>query len=130
MMSVLAKEVGERPVLMTQARRFAPAAVVHLGRLFEQENFADSVVILLDWNGDVFWDTDNGPMPPELAKPAIHVVVEKSYPQYKKENRLTLDMRLDIEEMFGHDNATPDDLQEVVNAFKEQVRKQEARRTI
>lgn len=128
MMPVLAKEVGDRPALMTQARRFAPAAVVHLGRLLEQEDFADSAVILLDWNGDVFWDDSAGPMPPELKHPAIHVVVEKFYPEFKTNNRLRLDQRLDIEEMFGHDNATPDDLQEVVNGFREQIRKQEARR--
>ena len=129
-MQVIAKEEGNRPALMTKARRFAPAAVVHLGRLLEQEKFADTAVILLDWNGDLGWDDSQGPMPHDMKTPAIHVIVEKDYPQFKTNNTLTMTQRLEIEEMFGDDNATPDDLQIVVDGFREQVRKQEARRGI
>lgn len=127
-MRVLAKEEGERPTLMSKGRKNAPAAVIHLGRLFELEEFADSAVILLDWDGDLLWNEADGPIPDDMRVPAIHIVVEKEYPQWKVNNRLRLDQRLDIEEMFGHDNATPDDLNEVVEGFKTQIAKQEARR--
>ena len=123
-MKVLAKEEGKRPYTMTKARKYAPAAVIHLGRLLETEDFADSAVILLDWDGDLFLEG----LPKDMQTPTIHIIVEKFYPQYKKNNRLSLDAHLDVEEMFGHDNATPDDLREVVESFKTQVEKQEARR--
>lgn len=126
-MKVLATERGETDAIITKSRVVAPKAVEYLSKLFHEETFADTAVIVIDWLGDMMWDGE-GDMPQELRTPAMVVVAEKWYPDIKR--RLRVDIVLDLEEFFGADNATKDDLHEVVQVLRDKVREEEAKRGI
>ncbi len=122
-MKVLVTERGERPDLATKARVVAPQASKYLADLFFGETFADSATIVIDWLGDMAWNGD-GPMPDELRQPVMLVYCEKRYPQYG--NRLLrVEYVLDLEDFFGQDNATKDDLHEVVKNLEQKVHAEE-----
>ncbi len=123
LMKVIAVEKGERPALMTKARTIAPQAVKYISSLLEDEVFADSAILVIDWVGDMGWSGD-GPMPDEFKLPILFVAVEKWYPQWNA--RLTVDYKLELEDFFGADNATKDDLHEVVENLRTKVYEQEA----
>lgn len=126
-MRVLGTERGERPDIWTKARVIAPQASEYLGKLLEQETFADSAVIVLDWLGDMAWNGE-GDMPQELRTPAMVVVTEKWYPQVQR--RLRLDYVFDLNDLFGQDNATKDDLHAIVENLRTKAREEEAKRGI
>jgi hypothetical protein len=126
-MKVLVTEHGPRPSVMTKARVLAPQAAKHLADLFAEEEFADSVVIVVDWVGDLFWQGE-GPMPEELKTPVMAVITEKRYPMFNNA-LLTVDYKLELEDFFGRDNATKDDLHEVVENMRSTAREQVERRT-
>lgn len=118
-MKVIVTERGERPQLMTKARVITPqAAKFFADRLFEQ-NFADQASIVIDWIGDYHWTGDDK-MPEDLRTPAMYIACEKWYPQI--EQWLRVDIALDIESMFGRDDAKSDDLEEVGRQLAEKVR--------
>ena len=124
-MRVIVTERGERPYLLTKARVITPQAAQHFAdRLFEQ-TFADQAAIVIDWKGDYHWKGDE-PMPEELRFPALYIFVEKWFPQ--KEAWLTVDVALDIESMFGRDDATADDLEEVGKQLADKVRSEAQRK--
>lgn len=125
-MKVLAIERGARPSMQTKARVVAPQAVQYLSSLMEDEVFADSVVIVVDWSGTLSWNGD-GEMPAELRTPALLVVCEKLYPG---KGRLTVEYVLDLEDFFGQDNATKDDLHEIVENLRLKVREEEQKKGI
>ena len=110
-MKVIAVERGNRPATLTKARAVAPQAAKVLGSLLEDHVFADSAIIMIDWNGDFAWGGD-GPMPEDLKMPIMFIATEKWYPQWSE--RLTLDYVLDLEDFFGADEATSDDLHQIV----------------
>lgn len=125
-MNVIVTESGKRPSVMTRARVLAPQAAKYLADLFGEETFADNAAIVVDWEGDLFWNGE-GRMPEELKTPVMLVEVTKRYPMYNNA-LLTLDYRLELEDFFGQDNATKDDLHEIVEGFKTKLREQENRR--
>lgn len=124
-MDVLVTERGDRPDVLTKARVIAPQAAKFFADRMHEQKFADRAVIVLDWLGDYHWEGD-GPMPEELRLPAMYIYVEKWYPQIGE--RLTTDLALDIEDMFGRDEAKADDLEEVGQLLAEKVRSEEKRR--
>lgn len=126
-MKVIAVERGDRPPVMTKARRIAPQAVKYLASLLEDHVFADAASIVIDWRGDMAWNGD-GDMPEDLRTPAMVVVAEKRYPQINQ--RLEVDYVLDLEDFFGADNATKDDLHVIVENMRLRVLEEEQRRGI
>lgn len=126
-MKVLVTERGETDAIITKSRVVAPKAVEYLSKLFEAETFADSAVIVIDWLGDMTWNGE-GDMPQELRTPAMVVFTEKWY--HDINSRLKVDLVLDLEEFFGADNASKDDLHEVVQILHDRVREEEAKRGI
>lgn len=122
-MNVLAVEKGDRPAVQTKARVIAPQAVKFLASQLEDRVFADSAVIVVDWLGTLGWSGPE-PMPEELRIPVVYIAVEKWYPQWNA--RLTVDYKLDLEDFFGADNATSDDLYEVIENLEKKVHEQEA----
>ena len=124
-MRVLVTERGERPDLLTKARVIAPQAAKFLADRLEPQTFADQAVIVLDWSGDYHWTADV-PMPEELKLPAMYIIVEKWFPQI--EQWLKVDLALDIEDMFGRDDATADDLEEVGKQLAEKVSSERQRK--
>ncbi len=125
-MKVIAVEKGQRPALMTKGRTIAPQAAKFLASILEDKVFADSAIIMIDWAGDFGWEGD-GPMPDELRTPIMFVATEKWYPQWNA--RLTVDYKLELEDFFGADNATSDDLHEVVENLEKKVHEQEAQKS-
>lgn len=123
-MRVIAIERGDRPDLMTKARVIAPQAAVFLAKQLEDHVFADLANIVIDWDGDYAW-TGEGEMPADLRVPAMIVKVQKYYPKLSK--WLTVDYNLDLEDFFGQDNATKDDLFEVIENLQAKVREEEQR---
>lgn len=124
-MRVIVVERGERPALMTKARVIAPQAAKFFADRLETQTFADQASIVLDWMGDYHWNSDT-PMPEELRLPAMYIVAEKWYPQI--EQWLKVDVALDVESMFGRDDAKADDLEEVGQQLAEKVRSEEKRK--
>jgi len=127
-MKVLVTERGDRPATLTKARTIAPQAAKYLADLFESKTFADSTVIVIDWIGDMTWDEPT-PMPEELKLPVMVVVTEKRYPQLLNK-QLRVNYVLDLEDFFGQDNATKDDLHTVVELTEQVVRTEEQKRGI
>lgn len=126
-MKVLAVENGQRPSLMTKARLVAPQAAKFLASQLEDHVFADSAIIVIDWKGDFGWDKSQGEMPTELLTPIMFVATEKWYPQWNA--RLTVDYKLDLEDFFGADNATSDDLLEVIENLEARVHEMEKQKS-
>lgn len=124
-MKVAATEKGSRPSTLTKARVIAPQAAKFLAEQLQDKDFADSAIIMVDWDGDFNWKGD-GPMPSDLRVPAMLVFAEKWYPQWSA--RLIVDYRLDLEDFFGQDNATSDDLHMVVQGLEDKFREQESLR--
>ena len=124
-MRVLVTERGERPGVLTKARVIAPQAAKYLADRLEPQTFADQAVIVLDWVGDYHWAGDV-PMPEELKLPAMYIIVEKWFPQIGQ--WLKVDQALDIESMFGRDDATSDDLEEVGRQIAEKVSSERQRK--
>lgn len=118
-MRVSAVERGDRPATLTKARQIAPVAAKYIAKLLEEQDFATSAVVVLDWSGDWGW-TEPVPMPEEWKVPIMYVAAEKWYPSINK--WLTVDYRLELEDFFGKDNATKDDLHEIVENLEEKIR--------
>jgi hypothetical protein len=127
-MKTLVTERGERPRMQTKARVIAPQAAKYLADVFEPKTFADSVVIVVDWVGDMTWDEPT-PMPEELKLPVMVVITEKRYPQFGN-RQLRVNYVLDLEDFFGQDNATKDDLHLLAQLMEEKVREEEQKKGI
>lgn len=117
-MRVAATERGKRPSTLTKSRVIAPQAAVFLAKIFEDKDFADAAIIVIDWKGDMNWHGE-GDMPVEFRVPVMLVYVEKFYPELNA--RLIVDLKLDLEDFFGQDNATSDDLHEVVLSLEKKI---------
>ncbi len=122
-MKAIVVERGDRPDLQTKSRVIAPQAAKYLADKFESMTFADSASIVLDWVGDLNWSGD-GAMPVELLLPVMMVVCEKKYPAYGGRT-LRVDYVLEMEDFFGHDNATKDDLDEIINNLEQRIHQEE-----
>lgn len=124
-MRVVVTENGERPSIMTRARVLAPQGAIYLANLLEDEVFADTAGIVIDWTGSAGWAGD-GPVPDDIRKEIMWVEVQKYYPQVGRTFRA--DLKLDLDDFFGQDNATGEDLHEVVEVLRKRVYDEESRK--
>jgi hypothetical protein len=116
-MKVAAAERGERPKVLTKSRKIAPQASIYLAKALEDKTFADSALIVIDWIGDFNWQ-GSGPMPEELRLPAMIIIVEKRVPGV---GQMKIEIPLELEDMFGQDNASKDDLDWIVMSLEDHV---------
>lgn len=121
-MRVEVVEMGERPPLFTQARRFAPEGAKVFGEALELQEFADAALVVLDWTNEL------GTMPDEVAVPVLHVRVFKYLPEFTIRNTLRVDVRLDVEDIFGNDEMTHEVILDTINEMREKVDEQIALR--
>lgn len=112
-MNVVAIEFGDRPFLMTKARRFAPEGAKLLAEVLERMKFADDGVVIVDWSNQL------GLQPEEVAKPVLLVRTAKLFPDINK--TLTVEVRLDIEDTFGHDEMTADILLGIIQQMEDKM---------
>lgn len=110
-MQVIAAELGHRPVLLTKARRFAPEGVRVLTDLLSRYEFADAASIVLDWDNVLLMQ------PPEVAKPFVLVRTHN----FVEGRRLDMEIRLDVEDLFGNDAAIAEDFIEIIHSLERKV---------
>lgn len=109
-MNVVAVELGERPVLFTKSRRFAPEGVKVLAELLGHMQFATDGIIILDWSNQLDLQPD------AVAIPVVVVRTIKHFPDWGQS--LTVEVRLDVEDLFGRDEITPAELLDTVHAIE------------
>ena len=109
-MNVVAVELGDRPVLFTKSRRFAPEGVKVLAELLGHLQFATDGIIILDWSNQLDLQ------PEAVAIPVVVVRTIKFFPEF--DQSLTVEVRLDVEDLFGNDNVTPAELLDTVHAIE------------
>lgn len=110
-MNVVAVELGTRPFILTKARRFAPEGVKLLAETLGHMQFAEDGMVVLDWSNET------ARQPQEVAKPVIFVTALKRY----KERTLTVEVRLDVEELFGSDNIVAEDFLHVIRSMEDKT---------
>lgn len=113
-MKVIAGEYGNRPPILTPARRFAPQGVRILADTFADLQFADVASIALDWSNEL------GLQPEEAWKPVILVETIK----FVGERRLVVSVRLDVEDLFSNDDIIADDFVEIVKQMEQKTAKE------
>lgn len=114
-MQVEVVEVGHRPLLFTKARQYAPAGARVMGEMLSELSFADIGLIVVDW------DNTLGLLPADAVKPIMHIRVMKRLPQYSRGNLLTVDDRIDIDDVFGGDAMTAELIADVVHELNLKV---------
>ena len=110
-MNIRAVELGTRPFILTPARRYAPQGVKRLAELLGNETFAEDGMVVLDWSNE----TER--QPTEVAKPVIFVATMKQY----KERILTVEVRLDVDELFGSDNIVAEDFTHIIRSMEDKT---------
>lgn len=110
-MNVVAVEMGERPLIMTKSRRFAPEGVKLLAETLGHMEFADDAIIVLDWSNAT------GRQPDEVAKPVVFISTLK----HVNERTLTVEVRLDVEDTFGTDSLMAEDFLHIIAQMEEKV---------
>lgn len=115
-MQVEVIEMGNRPVVFSRARRYAPAGAKVMGELLAEHEFADLGLIVLDWSDELRLLPEGAPV-----KPMIHVKVRKRLPEFESSNVLNVECRLDVDDLFGNDEMTGDTILNIVNELKETV---------
>ncbi len=113
-MNVVAVELGTRPFLMTKARRFAPEGAKLLAEVMEHMQFAEDGIIIVDWANQL------GLQPDEVAIPVMVVRTSKTVPEAANKT-LTVEVRLDIEDTFGHDEMTANILLDIVQQMEDKM---------
>lgn len=110
-MNVVAVEMGDRPRLMTKARRFAPEGVKLLAELLGHMRFADDGIVVLDWQNVT------NRQPEEAWVPVVFVSAVKRV----GERYLTVEVRLDVEDLFGNDQIVADDFLSIVRSMEDKM---------
>lgn len=110
-MKVIAGEVGTRPFLLTKARRFAPQGMQVLADVLENLDFADLGSLVLDWSNVLELQ------PADAVKPVLIIEAIK----FVGDKRLTVQVRLDVDDLFGNDELIADDLYEIINSIKNKM---------
>lgn len=110
-MNVVAVEMGERPLVMTKARRFAPQGVKVLAETLGHMQFADDGIVVLDWSNST------GRQPEEAWVPVVFVTAVKAV----GERYLTVEVRLDVEDLFGKDQFVADDILTVISSMEDKM---------
>lgn len=114
-MDVTVSELGDRPVVLTKSRQFAPAGAKVLGEVLGQMQFGDRAEVVLDWSNSF------GLMPDDASKPILYVAVAKRFPQFAPPNTLTVYDKLDVDDLFGGDNITAESIRDIVNALRDKM---------
>lgn len=107
-MNVIAAEYGTRPIVLTNARRFAPQGLRVLADLLERFQFADVGAVVLDWSNVL------NRQPDEVAKPVMIVQTVK----FVGDRNLEVEVRLDVDDVFGRDEITAEHLVDVVHSME------------
>lgn len=107
-MHVIAAEYGDRPLVWTKARRFAPQGLRVLADVLERFEFADVGAVVLDWSNVLERQPD------EAAKPIIIVQTVK----FVGPKNLQVEVRLDVDDIFGNDDITAENLLDVVQQME------------
>lgn len=121
-MNVQVIETGNRPSVWTKARRFAPAGARVFGELLGAMDFADFAIIVLDW------ENKTGRLPQEIARPILYVQVHKVFPDYENHNHLTVESRVEVDEVFGDDAVTANIILDLAHELQEKVEDSTKRR--
>lgn len=110
-MNVVAVEMGDRPIIMTKARRFAPEGAKLLAEVLGHMQFAEDGIIVLDWSNEL------GIQPNEAAVPVLVIQTGKHVPEV--DNRLlTVEVRLDVEDVFGRDEVTAEQFLDIIHQME------------
>lgn len=118
-MFVSIKEVGTRPALLTKARMNAPQGAKAIADTIYDSNICDRAILMIDWDGDSLWDTaSKGPMPEEMKRPLFIIYADKYYSNVNR--YASIEIPLDMEEVFGQDNFTREIAMELAQHIKEE----------
>jgi hypothetical protein len=109
--NVVAVEMGDRPVIMTKSRRFAPQGVALLAETLGHMQFADDGIVVLDWSNAT------GRQPDEAAYPVVFITTLKKV----GERILTVEVRLDVEDTFGRDALMAEDFLVIIRAMEDKM---------
>lgn len=115
-------ELGNRPLILTRARKNAPQAAKAIGELLELRQIGDMGVVMLDW------DNELKGMPDEVAMPVIYISATKFFPG--TELNLTVESRINVDEVFTQDELTSSILMDVVNELNEKMKSEIAQKEI
>lgn len=110
-MNVVAVEMGDRPLIMTKSRRFAPEGVKLLAETLGHMQFADDGIVVLDWSNAT------GRQPDEIAKPVVFISALKNV----GERTLTVEVRLDVEDTFGRDALIAEDFLVIIRSMEDKM---------
>ena len=105
--------MGYRPDILTPARKNAPQAATVIGQLLGQRRFGELAVVVLDW------DNSLGQLPPDAVKPIIYMEVTRWFPDMGPTVTLTVQGRIDVDDVFGSDVLTRSLMDDLVNELGE-----------
>ena len=108
-------ELGRRPALLTPARKYAPVAAKLIGELLGQRRFGEMANVVLDWSNEL------GQMPAEVAKPVIYMELTRWFPERGEGVSLTVQGRIDVDDVFGSDVLTRGLIEDLVNELGEKL---------
>jgi ribosome biogenesis SPOUT family RNA methylase Rps3 len=111
-MNVVAIEYGNRPLLFSKARRFAPEGVKMLAEILEHMEFAEDGIVILDWDNSLALQPD------EAAIPVIVIRTTGIVRDVGDDQRLTVEVRLNVEDLFGQDEVTAENLIDAVHQME------------
>jgi hypothetical protein len=109
--NVVAVEMGERPLLMTKSRMFAPEGVKLLAEVLGHMTFAEDAIVVLDWSNETKRQPD------EVAKPVVFITTLKRV----GERTLTVEVRLDVEDTFGRDELIAEDFLVIIRSMEDKM---------
>ena len=125
-MRVQSWEEGDRPGLWTRARQQAPQAKAAIVEMLASQDWAHVAYVVLDWTGRIAFVDGNGQSQDgpvlDSAAPVMYLQVIKAMPQ--RGGTLTVEHRLDVDDVFGGTTVTGTDLQELVLQLKEELDRQ------
>jgi hypothetical protein len=104
-LKAVVREIGQRPAIATPARLNAPQGAMALADLFAPHDFADLVVINIDWQGDGF-------------TPALYIDAAKWHPDWPGQPVINNPYVIDLEDAFGGDKMDNSTLREIVEGFR------------
>ena len=110
-MNVVAVELGNRPVIATNARRFAPEGVKLLAEVMGHLQFAEDGVLVLDWSNETVRQPDDA---------FVQVVYVQTFKRVG-ERTLMVEVRLDVEDTFGKDTLVADDFLAILSSMEDKM---------
>jgi hypothetical protein len=106
-------EHGSRPVLMTPARINAPQGARAIADVAMQRNAADLLRVVIDWEGEQLFGSDN-----PAAMPIVYIYAAKYFPNIDR--TAYIEIPLDMEDAFSQSNFTSGLAQDIVDYIIEQ----------